>query len=123
MVKNPSASARAAGDAGLIPGLGRPPGEGNGNLFQYSGQRSLVGDSPRGREESDMTEHAHMHTQTSRQRGITWILLKGYSGTSLVAQWLSIHLAMQGTWVHQRFGNLDPTSPGATKTPHSQLSK
>ena len=25
-----------AGDAGSIPGLGRSPGEGNGNLFQYS---------------------------------------------------------------------------------------
>ena len=24
------------GDAGLIPELGRSPGEGNGNLFQYS---------------------------------------------------------------------------------------
>ena len=34
MVKNPPAS---AGDAGLIPGLGRSPGGGNGNPFQYSG--------------------------------------------------------------------------------------
>ena len=25
-----------AGDVGLIPGLGRSPGEGNGNSFQYS---------------------------------------------------------------------------------------
>ena len=25
-----------AGDAGSIPGLGRPPGEGNGNPLQYS---------------------------------------------------------------------------------------
>ena len=33
MVKNPSAN---VGDAGLIPGLGRYPGEGNGNLPQYS---------------------------------------------------------------------------------------
>ena len=35
MVKNPSAS---AGDTGLIPGLGRSPGEGNGNPLQYSCQ-------------------------------------------------------------------------------------
>ena len=41
-----------AGDPGLIPGLGRSPGEGNGNPLQYSclenpyGQRSLVGYSP-----------------------------------------------------------------------------
>ena len=50
-----------AGDLGSIPGLGRPPGEGNGNPLQYSclenphGQRSLAGNSPWGRSESDMT--------------------------------------------------------------------
>ena len=33
VVKNPRAN---AGDAGLIPGLGRPPREENGNLLQYS---------------------------------------------------------------------------------------
>ena len=33
MVKNPPAS---AGDMGSIPGLGRSPGEENGNLLQYS---------------------------------------------------------------------------------------
>ena len=32
-VKNPPAN---AGDTGLIPGLGRSPGEGNGNPLQYS---------------------------------------------------------------------------------------
>ena len=30
------ASACNAGDLGLIPGLGRSPGGGNGNLLQYS---------------------------------------------------------------------------------------
>ena len=33
LIKNPPAN---AGDMGLIPGLGRSPGEGNGNPFQYS---------------------------------------------------------------------------------------
>ena len=33
MVKNPPAN---AGDMGLIPGLGRSHGVGNGNLLQYS---------------------------------------------------------------------------------------
>ena len=47
---------------GLISGLGRSPGGGHGNPLQYSclenshGQRSLVGYSPRGHKESDMTE-------------------------------------------------------------------
>ena len=33
VVKNPPAN---AGDVGSIPGLGRCPGEGNGNVVQYS---------------------------------------------------------------------------------------
>ena len=36
MVKNLPANAGATRDAGLIPGLGRPPGGGNGNPLQYS---------------------------------------------------------------------------------------
>ena len=36
MVKNPSANAGDIKDTGLIPGLGRSPGEGNGNPLQYS---------------------------------------------------------------------------------------
>ena len=50
------------GDLGSIPGLGRSPEGGHGNPLQYSclqnphGQRSLVGFSPGGRKESDMTE-------------------------------------------------------------------
>ena len=39
MVKNPPANARDTGDtrdAGSIPGWGRSPREGNGNLLQYS---------------------------------------------------------------------------------------
>ena len=31
-----------ARDLGLIPGLGRSPGEGNGNLFQYSCLENLM---------------------------------------------------------------------------------
>ena len=59
------ASACNAGDLGSIPGLGRSPGEGNGNPMQYSlpgkyhGWRSLVDCSPWGRKESDMTEQLH----------------------------------------------------------------
>ena len=36
VVKNPSASAADATEAGSIPGLGRSPGRGNGNPLQYS---------------------------------------------------------------------------------------
>ena len=36
VVKNPLANAGDIRDSGLIPGLGRSPGEGNGNPLQYS---------------------------------------------------------------------------------------
>ena len=36
MVKNLPANAGDSRDTGLIPGLGRSPGGGNGNPFQYS---------------------------------------------------------------------------------------
>ena len=51
-----------AGDLGLITGLGRYPGGGHGNTFQYSclenphGQWSLAGYSPWGHKELDTTE-------------------------------------------------------------------
>ena len=35
-VKESACNAGDTGDAGLIPGLGRSPGRGNGNLLQYS---------------------------------------------------------------------------------------
>ena len=58
VVKNPPAN---AGDVGSIPGLGRSPGGGHDDPLQYSclenphGQRSLVGYSPWGCKELDMT--------------------------------------------------------------------
>ena len=61
------ASIYNAGDLCSIPGSGRSPGEGNGNPLQYycleksHGQRSLVGYSPWGCKESDMTERLHFH--------------------------------------------------------------
>ena len=66
MVKNPPTSAGDVRDTGLMPGLGRCPGEGHGNPLQYS-----CLDNPMDREawraavhggckESDMTEHRHI---------------------------------------------------------------
>ena len=45
MLKNLSASARGTG---LIPGLGRSPGEGNGNPLQYSCLGNLMEEEPGG---------------------------------------------------------------------------
>ena len=53
---NDKESACTVGDPGLIPGLGRSPGEGTGYPLQDSCLRSLVGYSPRGHKESDITK-------------------------------------------------------------------
>ena len=48
-----------AGDLGLIPGLGRSPGEGKGYPFQYSGlENSYI---PWGHKELDRTEQLSLH--------------------------------------------------------------
>ena len=81
MGSNGKESACNVGDLGSIPGSGRSPGEGDGNPFQYSclensmDRGALVGYSPRGYKELDMTEqltvslsyihiHIYRHTHT-----------------------------------------------------------
>ena len=60
-------SSHNAGDLGSILGLGSSPGGGHGNPLQYSclenphGQRCLVGYSPWGHKELDMTETLSTH--------------------------------------------------------------
>ena len=62
MVKNPPAISEDVRNMGSIPGSGRAPGGGHDSPLQYSclenppEQRSLVGYSPQGYRESDMTE-------------------------------------------------------------------
>ena len=71
MVKNPYAN---AGDVGLIPGLGRSPGEGNGNTVQYSCLENPMDRgawwaySSWGHRESDTTERMSMLIEAHLQR-------------------------------------------------------
>ena len=76
VVRSPPASSGDTGDTGdmgSIPGLGRSAGEGNGNPLQYSclgksyRERRLVGYSPWGLKELDMTEHTRAHTQDLKE--------------------------------------------------------
>ena len=69
VVKNPPASAGTAGDEGLIPGLGRSPGIGNGNTLQNSClensiERGVWWATDHWAAKSDTTEHMHAHTHT-----------------------------------------------------------
>ena len=61
MVKNTLANTGHTRDSGLIPGSGRFPGEGNGNLLQYSCLENLMDRGAyqakvRGVAESDLIE-------------------------------------------------------------------
>ena len=69
-------SACNVGDLGPIPGLGSSPRRRHGNLLQYSspgeshGQRILVGCSPWGHKESDMTERLTLVLVCGGSRGV-----------------------------------------------------
>ena len=67
VVKNPPASARDTRDTGLILGLGRSPGVGNGNPLQYSCLENSMDKGsmhPWGHKELDMIEQtAYMQSK------------------------------------------------------------
>ena len=89
---------------------------------KYHRRRILVGYSPWGCKESDMTEWLHFLSLFSlghtlplptnitkfflNEIILSWVIshfahskIFPYRGTSLVVQWLRIHLSKQGTWV------------------------
>ena len=74
MVKNSPTNATDPGDAGLIPGLGRSPGGGKWQptpVFlpgESHGQRSLVGYSPWGCKELEMTERLTLSLSLSKEK-------------------------------------------------------
>ena len=75
VVKNPPANAEDVGVIGSIPGSGRSPGVGNGNLLQYSClENSMDRGMPGGLQSmgsqrvrhNRVTGHIHTHTHTHR---------------------------------------------------------
>jgi len=71
-----------AGDQGSNPGAARSPGEGNGNLLQYSclenymDKKSLTGYSPWCHKESDTTgqlTHTDEENESIREKMESWV--------------------------------------------------
>ena len=76
-VKNLPANAGDTRDMGSIPGSGRSPGGGNGNLLQYSCLKNPMDREPgglQGCKESDMTEHAHCLLLVKQSCGLVLIV-------------------------------------------------
>ena len=79
MVNNLPVNARDARDMGSIPGSGRSPGEGNGNLLQYS---CLGNPMDRGTwwatvhecKESNTTDYNNIHINTHMYTYINFLL-------------------------------------------------
>ena len=92
MVNLPT-SARGIRDMGSIPGLGRLPGEGNSNPFQYSCLENSMGRGARwttvhgDHKEADVTEHS-LHQWILTQE-IIWKLKDGNLGPHC-SPWLSL---------------------------------
>ena len=65
------------GDPGSVPGLGRSPGEGNGNPLQYSSLENPLGRGAcrlqsMGSQESDMTWQLNHQTTTTKVQYLFW---------------------------------------------------
>ena len=81
VVKNLPVNAVDIWDMGSIPVLGRSPGGGHGNSFQYSclehphGQRSLEGYSPWGHKSSDTTERISTYILVGNSESLLWLSL------------------------------------------------
>ena len=86
---NSKESACNVGDPGSEPGLGRSPGEGNGNPLQYSGQRSLVGYSSWGHKELDTTEWLTLSMCQVNPYYVHFFMTKGHSSFEILNTWFS----------------------------------
>ena len=143
VVKNLSASGR---DVGSISGLGRPPGERNGNPLQCSlpgkshGQRSLVGYSPWGHKRvrhnlatettatSSLLWPVHHNvfiekTGPGKPPSITvslWILNASISPSPSLASLVSLAhcISLTASWQHSQ-SPLPPTQPSMSSSEHS----
>ena len=69
-----------SGDPGLIPGLGRSPGEGSRSPLQYSCLEYFMDRGAWGRKESDMTEQLHalsfmllVPRDISKEEPVLWV--------------------------------------------------
>ena len=74
----PLCNAEFAGDMGSIPGLGKSPGEGHGNLLWYSCLENPMDREPGGLHDWE-TEHTHTHTHRQNPKAIGMVYMALHS--------------------------------------------
>ena len=99
-------SACSAGDQGSIPGLGRSPGEGNGNILQYSClENSMDWEAP----QSLVAESGRLHSMGSQRVRHNWVTslslfiksqLKCHLPSEDCVLWVEIQLHPSHSWSH-----------------------
>ena len=115
VVKNPPAN---PGDVGLIPGLWRSPGAGNGNLLQYFAWKIPWTEEPGGLQSMALQRlghdrahtpspsilyihtHTHMHSYTCKRKKMKVLvnsLTQGSNPGLLHCRWILYHLNHEGS--------------------------
>ena len=126
MVKNPCANVGDLRHMGSNSGSRRSPGGGLGNPLQYSclenphEQRSLVGYSPRGRKESDMTEHSTAQMYIYQFSSVAQLCLTLCNPMNRSTPGLPVHhqlLEFTQTHVHQVSDAIQPSHPLLSPSP------
>ena len=108
-VKKLPANAR---DSGSIPGLGRSPGEGNGNPLQYS-----CLENPMDRGSSQAT--VHMVTNSWTRLGTNEHTHHSVHGGNILDLWVTLHVCIQGIYIYIHTKSLNSTIWGKeTKSLH-----
>ena len=104
VVKNLPASTGDTRDTGLIPGLGRSPGEGNGNPLQYSCLKN-----PMGREAWQATVHRVIKSQTWLKRLSMYTLLFSFGfslGWDIFLHLFTLSLVCPWSWSEPLVGSM-----------------
>ena len=101
LVKNPPANEGDSGDVGLIPGLGRSPGGGNGNPLQYSCLRNPM---DRGACQATVYRVTKSWTQLSTHNNnkVFQILFSVVLEKILASSWITIYSTCTKGWTSKQ---------------------
>ena len=105
------------GDLGLIPGLGRPPGEGKGYPLQYSGLENPMDCIVCGVAESDMTEQLSLYPPKPFFQ-VAYLFMHGQLKMSIKHVSFEVVFVFVSSWIGTSFIFLYCCLPSSGKAIH-----